>query len=215
MEDETAVVEAWRSGDSRAGRLLVKHYYARIYRFFFGKVGDESCEDLTQETFEIMLRRRDAYRGDAPYRAYLFGIARFVLINHIRRRQRHRERFEPAEDSAMDPDSEGASSLFAAREHERIVAAALRSLPLDDQIAIELRHWEGLTKRELAALFDAPISTMANRLQRARARLRHAIEERLTDPAMAAELDEGLDTCMRSIQAKIQDHLGQSSPDRE
>ncbi len=215
MEDETAVVEAWRSGDNRAGRLLVKHYYARIYRFFFAKVDDESCEDLTQETFEIMLRRRDAYRGDAPYRAYLFGIARFVLISYIRRRQRHRERFDPAQDSVMDPASEGASSLFAAREHERIVAAALRSLPLDDQIAIELRHWEGLTKRELATLFDAPISTMAHRLQRARARLRRAVEERLTDPAMGVELDEGLDTCMRSIHAKIQDHLGSSSPERE
>lgn len=214
MDDETAVVEAWRSGDNRAGRLLVKHYYARIYQFFFNKVDEESCEDLTQETFEIMLRRRDAYRGDAPYRAYLFGIARFVLLNHIRGRQRHRERFEPAEDSAMDPASEGASSLFAAREHERIVAAALQSLPLDDQIAIELRHWEGLTKRELAALFDAPISTMANRLQRARARLRRAIEERLTDPTIGAELDESLDTCMGNIHAKIRDHLGWSSPER-
>ena len=92
MDDETAVLEAWRSGDNRAGRLLVKHYYARIYGFFFNKVDDESCEDLTQETFEIMLRRRDAYRGDGPFRAYLFGIARFVLISHIRKRQRHRDR---------------------------------------------------------------------------------------------------------------------------
>jgi RNA polymerase sigma factor (sigma-70 family) len=207
MEDDAALVEAWRAGDNRAGRRLVERHYASIYRFLFAKVDDEACEDLTQETFEVVLRRRDDYRGDGPFRAYLYGIARFVLINHIRRRRRQRERFEPAEHSAIDPATDGASAIFAAREHERIVAAALRSLALDDQIAIELKDWEGLSQDELAALFEVPRSTMATRLARARAKLRRAIDERLSDPALRVELDEGLDTCMRSIHAKIQGHL--------
>jgi RNA polymerase sigma factor (sigma-70 family) len=209
MDDEAGLVEAWRSGDKRAGRQLVDRYYTSIYRFFFNKVDGDACEDLTQQTFEALLRGREAYRGEGSFRGYLYGIARFVLINDIRRRRQVRERFEPAEHSAMDPAVDGGSSIFAAREHERIVAAALRSLPLDDQILIELKHWEGLKQEELAALFEVPHSTMANRLSRARAKLRRAIEERLTDPAMGAALDEGIDTCMRSIHAKIHDHLAQ------
>lgn len=212
MDDEAGLVEAWRSGDNRAGRQLVERYYASIYRFFFNKLDDESCEDLTQQTFEVVLRRREAYRGEGSFRAYLYGIARFVLIAYIRRRRRQRERFEPAEHSAIDPATDGGSSIFAAREHERIVAAALRSLPLDDQIVIELKDWEGLSQDELAALFEVPRSTMASRLSRARAKLRRAIDERLTDPAMRVEVEEGLDTCMRSIHAKIQAHL--TGPER-
>jgi RNA polymerase sigma-70 factor (ECF subfamily) len=210
MDDEAGLVESWRSGDKRAGRQLIERHYESIYRFFFNKIDAESCEDLTQQTFEVLLRRREAYRGEGSFRAYLYGIARFVLINHIRDRQRRRQRFEPAEHSAIDPATDGGSAIFAAREHERIVAAALRSLPLDDQIVIELKDWEGLGQDELAVLFEVPRSTMASRLSRARAKLRQAIDERLTDPATRAQLDEGLDTAMRSIHAKIQDHLARS-----
>ncbi len=207
--DDAALLVRWRAGDSRAGRVLVKRYYAAIYRFFFAKVADGACEDLVQETFEVLVRRRDDYRGDGPLRAYLYAIARFVLINHIRRRRRERDRFEPAEHSAIDPATAGASSIFAAREQERVVAAALRSLALDDQIAIELKDWEGLTQAELAALFEVPRPTMARRLQRARARLRRAIERYAADPVLRAEASDGLETCMRSIYAKIEQHLAQ------
>src|SRR5262245_9330014 len=139
MDDEAGLVEAWRSGDSRAGRQLIERYYSSIFGFFFNKIDAESCEDLTQQTFEVLLLQRDAYRGEGSFRAYLYGIARFVLIGHIRGRRRQRERFEPAEHSAIDPLTDGGSAIFAAREYERIVAAALRSLPLDDQIVIELK----------------------------------------------------------------------------
>jgi RNA polymerase sigma factor (sigma-70 family) len=215
MDDEAGWVEAWRAGDKSAGRKLVERHYAAIYRFFFNKVDGQACEDLAQETFEVVFRRREAYRGEGSFRAYAYGVARFVLVNHIRRRRRQQERFEPAEHSAIDPATAGASEIFAAREHERIVAAALRSLPLDDQIVIELKDWEGLSQDELAVLFEVPRSTMASRISRARAKLRKALDERLTDAAMRAELlddGEGLDTCMRSIHAKIQDHL---TPPRE
>ena len=211
--DDPALLEAWRGGDKDAGRQLVERYYDPIYRFFYAKVSDGACEDLTQETFETLIRRREGYRGEGPFRAYLYGIARFVLIAHIRKRQRRRQRFEPAEHSAIDPATEGASSIFAAREHERVVAAALRSLALDDQITIELKDWEGLTQDELAALFGVTRSTMGSRISRARARLRQAIEARLKDPAQLAQLEEGLDTCMRSIQGKIHAHLGQPDPE--
>lgn len=206
--DDSALLEAWRSGDSRAGRRLVKKYYEPIFRFFYGKVADGSCADLAQETFEVLVRQRDRVRGEV--RAYLYGVARFVLIGHIRRRQRHGQRFEPAEHSAIDPATAGASSLAAARELEQVVAAALRSLPLDDQIAIELKDWEGLTQAELAALFEVPQATMARRLQRARARLKAEIERLIADPALRRAGVESLDACMQSIFGKIQEHLGQA-----
>ena len=205
--DDAAQLEAWRAGDKQAGRALIERYYESIYRFFYAKVADETCDDLTQETFEVLLRRRDGYRGEGPFRAYLYGIARYVLVAHIRRRQRRQARFEPAEHSAIDPATAVGSAIFAAREDERIVAAALRSLALDDQITIELKDWEGLTQDELAALFGVTRSTMGSRISRARARLREAIRRLQRDPAQRAQIEEGLETCMRSIQGKIRAHL--------
>ncbi|MCA9713247.1 MAG: sigma-70 family RNA polymerase sigma factor [Myxococcales bacterium] len=209
--DDASLLAAWQDGDNAAGRHLVERYYAPIYRFFFSKVRDGACEDLVQETFEVLIRRRGEYRGEGSMRAYLYGIARYVLIGHVRRRRRRRERFEPAEHSVADPASAGLSSIVADRELEKIVADALRSLPLDDQIAIELKDWEGATQAELAALFSVPRPTMARRLQRARARLRRAIDARLASPALRAELDQGLETCMRSIFGKIEGRLGRGA----
>lgn len=207
--DEGALLEAWRGGEAEAGRQLITRYYAAIYRFFYGKTEAGACEDLAQETFELVVRRRDAFRGDSPFRAYVYGIARFVLVAHIRRRQRHGKRFEPAEHSAIDPASEGSvSALFADRELEYIVAQALRSLALDDQILVELKDWEGLTQAELAALFEVPQPTVARRLQRARTRLREAVERLVADPALRDASVHGLDSCMQSIYGKLQAHLG-------
>lgn len=212
MEDAD-LLEAWRAGDGRAGRHIVKKYYSPIFRFFHGKVPDGACEDLTQETFEALVRGKGRIEDQGSVRAYLYGVARLVLIGHIRRRVRDGQRFEPAEDSAVDPATAGASALFADRELERIVAAALRSLALDDQIAIELKDWEGLTQAELAALFAVPQPTMARRLQRARARLREAIDRLTADPALRDASVHGLDSCMQSIYGKIQGHLGRGAPD--
>lgn len=205
--DERALLDAWRGGDAGAGRRLVEAFYAPIFRFFYGKVSDGACEDLTQETFEILVRQRHAFRGDASLRAYVYGIARLVLIGHIRRRTRHAQRFEPAEQSYVDPATTGVSALFADRQIEHLVAQALRSLALDDQLAIELKDWEGLTQAELAALFEVPQPTMARRLQRARARLREAVERLVVDPAARHASVHGLESCMQSIFGKLQDHL--------
>lgn len=213
LVEDAELLDAWRAGDGRAGRQLVKKYYSPIFRFFYGKVADGACEDLTQETFEALVRGKGRIDADGAVRAYLYGVARLVLIGHIRRRVRHGQRFEPAEDSAIDPATAGASALFADRELEHIVTAALRSLALDDQIAIELKDWEGLTQAELAAMFEVPQPTMARRLQRARARLREATERMIADPALRDASVQSLDSCMQSIFGKIQGHLARGRPD--
>lgn len=214
MDDDRELVDAWHAGDNQAGRKLIARHYEAVYRFFFAKVSARACEDLTQATFEVVVRRRGDYRGEGAFRAYLYGIARNVLINHVRRAQRERERFEPGEHSLADPLSDHASQMFAEREHERIVSAALRSLPLDDQIAIELKDWEGLSQDELALLFGVPRSTIGSRLSRARARLRQAIEALTADVELRGELQEGLDTCMGSIRRKIDQHLARGGRER-
>jgi RNA polymerase sigma factor (sigma-70 family) len=200
VDDDAALLVAWQSGRREAGQALVERHYASVYRFYFGKVALEVCEDLCQQTFEVVCRNRDAYRGDGSFRAYLFGVARFVLIGWARRRRR----FEPTEDSLLaDEGGRSLAGLLADQQMVRLVATALRELPLDDQIVIELKDWEGLTQAELAALFECPQPTVARRLQRARGRLRAAVEALTADPGLRDRSLRGLDSCMRSIRREI------------
>lgn len=205
-DDDLSLLQAWRAGDRAAGRALIARHYGSVYRFFFAKVAEEACEDLTQATFEVVCRRRDAFRGgDASFKAFLFGVARMKLLEHLRRR---RGAFEPAEESLADPRSEGSlSSLLAARQIEAIVAQALRGLSLDDQLLLELKEYERLTTRELAQLFEVPDGTMAGRIARARQRLREATERLIADPELRESVERDLESCLRSIGDRLADRV--------
>ena len=91
-------------------------------------------DDLVQRTFLACLEAGDRLDDVRSFGAYLFGIARHELIQHLRRRGRG------PEDSVDDlRDGGGSPSRVAAeKEEERLLLRALRRLPVDLQIAIEL-----------------------------------------------------------------------------
>lgn len=202
------LLDAWRGGDVAAGHALVKRHYDAVYLFFYGKVGAEASEDLTQTTFETLCQRREDFRGDSSLRTFLFGIARFKLIRHFERKRTTERPFEPLEDSihamdlAMDPAMErerSLTSLFAAAEREMLLVQALRRLPLDDQLLLELKDYEGLTARELAEVFEVPAGTIASRLSRARERLRAAAERLAARPDLLEHTFTNLQAHMRAV----------------
>ncbi|MDC0671122.1 RNA polymerase sigma factor [Nannocystis radixulma] len=206
--DDLSLLLAWQAGDVAAGRTLVARHYASVYRFFFCKVSGDACEDLTQGTFEVVCRRREAFRGEASFKGFLFGIARIKLLEHIRLRSRRGPTFDPAEHSVVDPETEKSlSSLLGERQIEHVVSQALRGLSLDDQIVLELKEYEQLTARELAELFAVPEGTMAGRIARARQRLREATERLLARPELRDSSVRDLDSAMRSIGDKIDSWL--------
>jgi RNA polymerase sigma-70 factor (ECF subfamily) len=198
------LLDAWRAGDVQAGQQLVKRHYDSVYLFFYGKVDAQHSEDLTQATFETLCRRRDAFRGESQLRTFVFGIARFKLIRHFERRRGSRERLDPLEESIHDAELERSlTSLFAAHEREVLLVKALRTLPLDDQLLLELKDYEGLTAAELARVFEVPPGTVASRLRRARGRLREATERLAARPDLVEHTLTDLDACMRAIRARL------------
>ena len=66
-----------------------------------------------------------------------------------------------------------------------------------------LRKARGLSQAELATMFACPQPTVARRLQRARARLRAAVEALTADPGLRDRSLRGLDSCMQSIRQQI------------
>lgn len=191
------LLDAWREGDQRAGRELFGRHFDSIYRFFRSKV-DDAAEDLTQQTFLGCVKGKDRYRGDASFRTYLYTIARNRLYTHIRDRQRRDAVLDVGSQSvaelAQDLGLGSPTSAIAAREEQRLLLQAMRHLPLEMQVALELHYWEGLSVKEIAEVIDTPEGTIKRRLQRARQRL----DELIADLASSDEL-------RRSTQANFDD----------
>ena len=176
IQSDFDLLEAWREGDARAGRELFARHFDSIYRFFRSKVGD-AADDLTQQTFLGCVKGKDRYRGDASFRTYLYTIARNRLYTHIRDRQRRDAVLEVGQQSVADLGLSSPTGHIAAREEQRLLLTAMRHLPLEMQVALELHYWEGLSVREISEVIDTPTGTIKRRLQRARQRLDELIAE--------------------------------------
>lgn len=168
MVSDESLLQAWRAGDSRAANELLDRYFPAMLRFFRSKLGDD-VEDLIQRTFLDCVESHQ--RVDANFRAYLFGIARNRLIDHLRRRQRSPAPADLTSRSVADLGT-SPSQLAVRSERQRRLQDALRHLPLDFQITVELAYWEGLSGPEIAAVTAVNEATVRSRLTRARSLLR-------------------------------------------
>jgi RNA polymerase sigma-70 factor (ECF subfamily) len=186
----------WRAGDQDAGASLLVRHHESIARLFASKVGTDS-DDLVQATFLGLLDGGlERFREHASFRTFLFAIARKKLLEHLRNLGRDRERFDPehATLAGIDPT---ASSLLAARGQNKLLLAALRQLPLDTQMMLELHYWEDMRIDDIAKVLDMPAATIKTRMRRGRLRL---------DELMAALADspDALETTLRGLEGWAQ-----------
>ena len=179
---DVELLGAWRAGDDDAGNRLFDRHFQSVFRFFRTKV-DGAVDDLVQQTFLACVEGRHRMRGDASFRTYLFAVARNRLYMHYHRSQR--EPVDFTETSLYDL-SPSPSRVLVDHAEQRLILEALRRLPLDYQIALELYHWEGMTGPELAAALEIPEPTVRSRIRRGTERLRAGIAQ-LTDTARVLE----------------------------
>lgn len=185
------LLAAWRAGDASAGNALVKRHFVSVYRFFRNKV-DGDLDELVQTTFSRLTAGVDKIQPDA-FRGFLFGIARNVLKEHYRSRVKDRDAidFEAESVAALGTTATGA---LARKEEHRLLLAALRTIPLEAQVALELVYWEGLTGKELAQVMGVPEGTARTRLRSARLSVQAAVARLARSPEV---LESTLDDLQR------------------
>lgn len=173
---DAELVQAWHRGDKTAADVLIRRHGPRLYNFFAGKVG-RGADALCQATLHDGLTAAEppAEDGDRDsFRARLFAAARRRLLDGYRTGEREGQPLDPHERSMADLEP-GLSEAVAAREDQRRLALALRRLPVDLQIALELHHWEGLTVAELGRVLAAPAADIEARLAHAHERLQEQL----------------------------------------
>ncbi|MEM6991736.1 MAG: sigma-70 family RNA polymerase sigma factor [Myxococcota bacterium] len=195
MADDIALLSRWREGDDEAGNRLVRDHFRAVFRFLSNKL-DEDAADLTQQTFLALVERRDRLAADVSFRAYALGVARHLLLHHLRRHYRDDAVFSPDRMSAIQPLPDPATSptrKMVQAERRRIVDLALRSLPLDHQIALELHYWNEMSVAEIATVLDCTPGSVKSRLFRARRGLQQQVRRLCATPEpLLAHLDEDL-----------------------
>jgi RNA polymerase sigma factor (sigma-70 family) len=191
VDDDLAALERWRAGDARAGEALCARHFDEIYRFFDHKLAGEA-DDLTQQTFLACVQGREAFRGEASFRTYLFSIARNQLYTRLRKLPKVEH--VDLEVSSLNELVRSPSTQLREREALAAVRAALRGLAVEQQVLLELHYWHELDAAALAEVFAATPGAIRVRLLRARKALRARLEG--GEPGRAAA-DDGLSRALR------------------
>jgi RNA polymerase sigma-70 factor (ECF subfamily) len=206
------LLEQWRADSEEAGRALFGRYFDSVYRFFRNKV-DDAAEDLTQQTFMGLVQGKDRFRGDASFRTYLFMIARKKLYSYLRKGQRRSEPVRFDSTSVADLGLVSPSRAVAERQEHQLLLQALRRLPVEMQVALELFYWEDLTVTEIADVLETPVGTVKSRLQRARARLDTVIAELSQSEALLRSTVDNFELWAKQLQKQLGRHDGPASGD--
>jgi len=199
VTSDTELLDAWQTGDRAAGTELTERHYGAVLRFFELKAG-RNAQDLTQQTFLAVVAGKHRFAGRSTFKSYLFGIARRTLLNFLRKKRRS----EAAMDllgQVIPATGVTPSGIVAMHDEQRALLIALGGLPEEQQTAMQLFYWEGMRGEEIADVLDIPVSTVRNRLSRARQRLRQRVLEIAPGPRVSKALLADLAGWTRSLVA--------------
>jgi RNA polymerase sigma-70 factor, ECF subfamily len=174
--DETLLQAALR-GDEGAFVELYRRWQGPIYRFARQMCGSEpAAEDVVQDVFLALVqdaRRYDPERG--PLSAYLYGIARHLVLRRLRREGVRESLMETEAVAALQEtqprDDTDAFDMIDRRESIEAVQRAIGSLPVSYREAIVLCDVQELPYEQAALAIGCPIGTVRSRLHRGRALL--------------------------------------------
>jgi RNA polymerase sigma-70 factor, ECF subfamily len=157
-------------GSAESFNELFLRYKQPIYGFFRRRTADPNhAEELSQETFLVLLRAANRYEPRALFRTYLYAIA-FKILRAHRRKSAFRGTFFGRLSTIPDPAKQDAT------ESALWVRRAVEKLDRIDREILLLREFEQLSYAEIADLLQLPINTVRSRLFRARTALRHLLE---------------------------------------
>lgn len=164
-------------GDLIIGSLDDPHVFEQVVtslgprvHAYLARRSPQHADDLLSEVWlEAFGTRRqyDASRGTAS--AWVFGVARHVLVAHLRRAGRSHA--GPASEDVHAEDWDAVDRRLDAAGLAPVLRAALAALPAEEREVLLLVAWEQLTPSEAAAALDIPAGTARSRLHRARTRI--------------------------------------------
>lgn len=201
MHDEHELLRRWREGDLAAGNALFERHFDAVCRFFANKV-TSGVDDLIQRTFLGCIEARDRFQKQASFRTYLFAVAHNILREHFRERRREGVPSDLGETST-DELTPSPSAVFAAHEEQRLLLEALRRIPLDYQLVLELYYWEDMAAPELAQVLQIPEGTVRSRLRRAKEALAEKMNSLARTPELLRATFTDLDAWVRSLRAQL------------
>ena len=185
LVNDQELVQAYIKGDQSAIETLINRHRSKVYTYILLTIKNQQlAEDLFQETFIKVIQslRGGKYRDNGRFLSWVIRIAHNLIIDHFRK--------EKQMNSVSNDDSEvdlfNSKKLSDSNIEEIIVNSQIKAeirtlineLPDDQREVVLLRHYGGLSFKEIADQTDVSINTALGRMRYALINLRKFIKEK-------------------------------------
>ena len=150
----------------------------RVLATLIRLLGDfDLAEETLQEAYAAALQQWPSQGAPANPRAWLISTARHKAIDRLRRNRRFeskRDEIARSADLAVQPESDSSDEMFPDDRLRLVFTCCHPSLATEAQVALTLHTVCGLTTEEISRAFLVSVATMAQRLVRAKRKIREA-----------------------------------------
>ena len=182
MSDDRDLVRRLLNGDETAFDRFIADYYPRLYRFAYRRLARnaDNALDVVQATFQKVIPRLAAWRGEASLFSWMCGFCRFEILAIWKGQESTVADDDPAVRAALDslaalddtPDLD-----FERKEIGSAVRIALDHLPRHYVSALEWKYLSDLSVNEIATRLKTTPKAAESLLTRARQAFRDAFIE--------------------------------------
>ncbi len=176
-EDEFSLVKRLRDGDADAFSEIYRRYASDLVSFTSSKLFSlEEARDLVHDLFVSLWAQKERIHPDTSLATYLFSIARYKIIDHIRKNIKKQEYGfmlscfnEPAENN-IEKESD-------MKDLNGLIEKALQRLPVKTREIYFLSRHENKGIPEIAQALDLSPQTVKNQLSIALKHLRQSLSK--------------------------------------
>lgn len=179
-QTDDALMILLQEGDASAFNALVSRHQSALIGFFLKNTRDaQLAEDLTQETLLKVYNQAWDYLPLGKFRAWMYRMARNLLIDDVRRRS-HDALVRAVKGRSQD-ESDALARIAAdlsapwekaeQRELAKLINELLEEIPDEQRQTVTLHYYVGLALPDVADVMDVPLATCKSRLRLARDKL--------------------------------------------
>lgn len=179
------LVQAFLNGEESCIETLIHRHRTKVYTYILLTIKNQSlAEDLFQETFIKVIQslRNGRYRDNGRFLSWVIRIAHNLIIDHFRKEKQMNAISN--DDTEMDLFNskklaeDNIEQLMVSSQIRKDLKRLINELPDDQREVVLLRHFGGLSFKEIADHTGVSINTALGRMRYALINMRKMISER-------------------------------------
>ena len=177
---DTALIERIRTGDRAAFMAFYDRFSPLMFSVAARVLGDrKEAEDVLQEVMLVIWNKSGEYDPQlGSLSSWSVALTRNKALDRLRARTRRLRLIEEVAIMADQSDSSSspsANDILHGRERAQMLRSAMKELPTDQRLAIELAFFTGMSQSDIAARLQQPLGTVKARIRRGMLRLREQL----------------------------------------